>query len=261
MSYGVPFMLVMLPITWWVLCRVTLPFQFDGGTRESIRAAIGVMGTMGAPEKRVVAVVSLVALAWVFQPFVERHVTGITDAGIAIAGALLLALLPSGASGPGRPRTLLEWDDAKRAPWYLILLLGGGLALADAVVKSGLSAWLAQALGAVSDLPLLPMLLAIALLCALITEAASNVATATIFMPIAASLALGAGYDPVLAALAAAMAANLGFANPAATSSNALVYSTGRIPITAMLKAGLLIDLAGAITIAAVCLWIVPYLL
>ena len=148
MSYGVPFMLVMLPITWWVLCRVTLPFQFDGGTRESIRAAIGVMGTMGAPEKRVVAVVSLVALAWVFQPFVERHVTGITDAGIAIAGALLLALLPSGASGPGRPRTLLEWDDAKRAPWYLILLLGGGLALADAVVKSGLSAWLAQALGA-----------------------------------------------------------------------------------------------------------------
>jgi Na+/H+ antiporter NhaD/arsenite permease-like protein len=191
MSYGVPFMLVMLPITWWVLCRVTLPFQFDGGTRESIRAAIGVMGTMGAPEKRVVAVVSLVALAWVFQPFVERHVTGITDAGIAIAGALLLALLPSGASGPGRPRTLLEWDDAKRAPWYLILLLGGGLALADAVVKSGLSAWLAQALGVVSDLPLLPMLLAIALLCALITEAASNVATATIFMPIAASLALG----------------------------------------------------------------------
>jgi sodium-dependent dicarboxylate transporter 2/3/5 len=141
------------------------------------------------------------------------------------------------------------------------LLLGGGLALADAVVKSGLSAWLAQALGVVSDLPLLPMLLAIALLCALITEAASNVATATIFMPIAASLALGAGYDPVLAALAAAMAANLGFANPAATSSNALVYSTGRIPITAMLKAGLLIDLAGAIAIAAVCLWIVPYLL
>jgi sodium-dependent dicarboxylate transporter 2/3/5 len=206
-------------------------------------------------------IVTLVALAWVFQPFVERYVAGTTDAGIAIAGALLLALLPAGTTEAGRSRTLLEWDDAKRAPWYLILLLGGGLALADAVVKSGLSAWLAQAFGAVSDLPLLPMLLAIAVLCALITEAASNVATATIFMPIAASLALGAGYDPVLAALAAAMAANLGFANPAATSSNALVYSTGRIPITSMLKAGLWVDLAGAVTIAAVCLWIVPILL
>lgn len=261
MSFGVPFMLVMLPVTWWVLSRVTLPFQFDGGTRDSIRQAIGVMGPMGRSEKRVVAVVLIVASAWVFQPVVNRYVTGLTDAGIAIAGALLLALLPSGAKGEGTPRTLLEWDDAKKAPWYLILLLGGGLALADAVVKSGLSAWLAQALGTVSDLPLLPMLLAIAVLCALITEAASNVATATIFMPIAASLALGAGYDPVLAAMAAAMAANLGFANPAATSSNALVYSTGRIPITAMLKAGLLIDLAGAVTIALACYWIVPRLL
>jgi len=261
MSFGVPFMLVILPVTWWILSRVTLPFQFDGGTRQSIREAIGVMGPMTTPEKRVVVIVTLVALAWVFQPFVKQHIVGITDAGIAIAGALLLALLPAGSAEAGRSRTLLEWDDAKRAPWYLILLLGGGLALADAVVKSGLSAWLAQALGAVSDLPLLPMLLAIAVLCAFITEAASNVATATIFMPIAASLALGAGYDPVLAALAAAMAANLGFANPAATSSNALVYSTGRIPITSMLKAGLLVDLAGAVAIAFVCLWIVPILL
>jgi len=258
MAYGVPFMLVMLPVTWWILSRVTLPFRFDGGARESIRESIGVQGPMTTPEKRVVAVVMLVASAWLFQPFIERSISGITDAGIAIAGALLLALLPSGDGTEGRHRTLLEWDDAKRAPWYLILLLGGGLALADAIVKTGLSAWLAQALGAVSELPLLPMLLAIAVLCAFITEAASNVATATIFMPIAASLALGAGYDPTLAALAAAMAANLGFANPAATSSNALVFSTGRIPITAMLKAGLLVDLAGAVTIAAVCQWIVP---
>jgi sodium-dependent dicarboxylate transporter 2/3/5 len=123
-----------------------------------------------------------------------------------------------------------------------------------------LSAWLGTSLAAFSDLPLLPMLFGIALMCALITEAASNVATATIFMPIAAGLALGANYDPVLAALAAGMAANLGFANPAATSSNALVYSTGRIPITGMLKAGLLFDLAGAVLVALACLWIVPLL-
>jgi sodium-dependent dicarboxylate transporter 2/3/5 len=102
------------------------------------------------------------------------------------------------------------------------------------------------------------MLLAIALLCGLITEAASNVATATIFMPVAASLAMGAGYDPALAALCAAMAANLGFANPAATSSNALVYSTGKVPITAMLKSGLLVDLIGALLIALLCATVVP---
>ncbi|NDB17453.1 MAG: SLC13/DASS family transporter [Gammaproteobacteria bacterium] len=260
MSFGVPFMLLSVPVAWWILSRVTLPFDFAGASRESIRASIGEPGPIGVAERRVLAIVAIVAAAWVFLPVLEKTIPGLTDAGIAVAGALALCLCPSGDQRPGAAAVLLEWDDAKRAPWYLILLLGGGLALADAVVKSGLSAWLGNALGAVSDLPLLPMLLAISLLCALITEAASNVATATIFMPIAASLALGAHYDPALAAVAAAMAANLGFANPAATSSNALVYSTGRIPITAMLKTGLLIDVAGAVLIALGCAWILPLL-
>lgn len=260
MSFGVPFMLLSVPMAWWILSRVTLPFKFAGASRESIRASIGEPGPMGVAEQRVLVIVVIVAAAWVFLPVLEKSVPGLTDAGIAVAGALALCLCPSGDPRPGAAAVLLEWEDAKRAPWYLILLLGGGLALADAVVKSGLSAWLGNSLSAVSDLPLLPMLIAISLLCALITEAASNVATATIFIPIAASLALGAHYDPALAAVAAAMAANLGFANPAATSSNALVYSTGRIPITAMLKTGLLIDVAGAVLIALGCAWILPLL-
>ena len=258
MAFGVPFMLLSLPACWWILSRVTLPFHLAGPGRDAVRAAIGDPGPWTAPQRRTLAVVLLVALAWVFQPLVERLLPGITDAGIAVAGALLLCVLPSGDARPGASQRLLEWEDARRAPWYLILLLGGGLALADAVVKSGLSAWLGTALGAVGGLPLLPMLLAIALLCGLITEAASNVATATIFMPVAASLALGAGYDPALAALCAGMAANLGFANPAATSSNALVYSTGRVPITGMLKSGLLVDLVGAVLIALLCATVVP---
>ena len=258
MAFGVPFMLLSVPACWWILSRVTLPFRLAGPGRDAVRAAIGDPGPWTAPQRRTLAVVLLVALAWIVQPLVERLLPGITDAGIAVAGALLLCVLPSGDARQGASQRLLEWEDARRAPWYLILLLGGGLALADAVVKSGLSAWLGTALGAVGGLPLLPMLLAIALLCGLITEAASNVATATIFMPVAASLAMGAGYDPALAALCAAMAANLGFANPAATSSNALVYSTGKVPITAMLKSGLLVDLIGALLIALLCATVVP---
>jgi len=258
MAFGIPFTLIGIPVCWWILCRWIMPFNFSGGSREQVRAAIGDCGPLGTPERRVLGIVLLVAAAWVFLPLLDDHIIGLTDAGIAIAGALIICIIPSGARGPGAPARLLEWNDAKQAPWYLILLLGGGVALADSVVKSGLSAWLGTSLAAFSDLPLLPMLFGIALMCALITEAASNVATATIFMPIAAGLALGANYDPVLAALAAGMAANLGFANPAATSSNALVYSTGRIPITGMLKAGLLFDLAGAVLVALACLWIVP---
>jgi len=260
MSFGIPFTALGVPLCWWLLSRVTLPFNFSGGSREAVRAAIGEYGPLGTAEHRVLLITLTVAAAWVLLPLLDDRVPGLTDAGVAVAGALALCMCPSGERRPGASRVLLEWEDAKRAPWYLILLLGGGIALADAVVKSGLSAWLGTALGVVSGLPLLPMLLAIALLCALITEAASNVATATIFMPIAGGLALGAEVDPVAAALAAAMAANLGFANPAATSSNALVYSTGRVPIAAMLKSGLLFDVIGAVLIALACAWIVPLL-
>lgn len=258
MAFGVPFMLLALPACWWILRRITLPFELAAAHPDALRTALGSPGAWTPPEWRVLGVVSLVAAAWIFQPLIARYLPGITDAGIAVAGALLLTILPSGTVRDGTAPRLLEWEDARRAPWYLILLLGGGLALADAVVKSGLSAWLGSALGAVGGLPLLPMLLAIALLCALITEAASNMATATIFMPIAGGLAAGAGFDPALGALCAAMAANLGFANPAATSSNALVYSSGQVPIAAMLKSGLWVDLVGAVLIALLCAFIVP---
>jgi len=258
MAFGVPFMLLALPACWWILRRITLPFELTAPNPEALRIALGSPGAWTVPEWRVLGVVLLVAASWIFQPLIARYLPGITDAGIAVAGALLLTILPSGTVRDGTAPRLLEWEDARRAPWYLILLLGGGLALADAVVKSGLSVWLGSALGAVGGLPLLPMLLAIALLCAFITEAASNMATATIFMPIAGGLAAGAGFDPALGALCAAMAANLGFANPAATSSNALVYSSGRVPIAAMLKSGLWVDLVGAVLIAALCASIVP---
>lgn len=259
MAFGVPFMLLALPACWWILRRITLPFELAAPHPEALRLALGSPGAWTVPEWRVLGVVSLVAAAWIFQPLLAGSLPGLTDAGIAVAGALLLTILPSGTvRDDGTALRLLEWEDARRAPWYLILLLGGGLALADAVVKSGLSVWLGSALGAVGGLPLLPMLLAIAVLCAFITEAASNMATATIFMPIAGGLAAGAGFDPALGALCAAMAANLGFANPAATSSNALVYSSGQVPIAAMLKSGLWVDLVGAVLIAALCASIVP---
>ena len=258
MAFGVPFMLLALPACWWILRRITLPFELAAPHPDALRIALGSPGAWTVPEWRVLGVVSLVAAAWVFQPLLAGSLPGITDAGIAVAGALLLTILPSGTVRDGTALRLLEWEDARRAPWYLILLLGGGLALADAVVKSGLSDGLGSALGAVGGLPLLPMLLAIALLCAFITEAASNIATATIFMPIAGGLAASAGFDPALGALCAAMAANLGFANPAATSSNALVYASGQVPIAAMLKSGLWVDVLGAVLIAALCVSIVP---
>jgi sodium-dependent dicarboxylate transporter 2/3/5 len=262
MAFGLPFVVVAIPLCWWMLCRVTLPFRLPAADRQTLMAALGELPPMGSPERRVIAVVVLTSAAWILQPLYQSWVPGLSDAGIAVAGALLLCVMPSGRpTQSGTPGgRLLEWQDARAAPWYLILLLGGGLALADSVVKSGLSAWMGAALGDVAGLPLLPLLLVVAVMCALVTEAASNIATATIFMPIAIALATAGGHDPVVAAIAAGLAASLGFANPAGTSSNAIVFSTGRVRIADMFRSGLLFDLIGAVLVALVCATIVPAL-
>ena len=139
-------------------------------------------------------------------------------------------------------------------------LSGFGSANRRITVQTGLSAWLGQETQAAAGLPLWLLVLVVALLCSLVTECASNVATATIFMPIAATLALAGQYDPVPVALAAGMAASWGFANPAGTSSNAMVYGTGRVRVPDMLRSGLWLDVACAILITLTCVLLVPWL-
>ena len=256
--FGVPLMIATLPVCWWILKRA-LPFRLQPVDPAAIAAAIAPTPPMGTPEHRVLAVVVLTSVAWITLPLLEGVVPGLTDAGIAVAAALALCVIPSGdRRQPARGRYLLEWADARHAPWYLILLLGGGIALADAVVGSGLSGWLATETQLIAGLPLWLLVFVVAVLCALVTECASNVATASIFMPISVTLAAGGGHDTTIVALAAGLAASWGFANPAGTSSNAMVFGTGRVRVPDMLRSGLLLDLACAVLITLACLWLVP---
>jgi len=256
MSFGVPLVVLAIPLSWWLLVKVSCRFTLEPVRREAITAALGTIEPLTGPQRRVIAIVALTCAAWVFLPLLQRWIPALSDAGVAIAAALLLCVTPAGPGGAGpRSATLLDWTEARAAPWYLIVLLGGGLALADAVVRTGLSAAVADSLAGLGSWPLLPLMLAVAGLCILVTEGASNVATATIFMPIAASLALAGAHDAVLVALVAGMAASWGLANPAGTSSNALVFGTGRVSAPQMLKFGLLQDLGGAIVLS-VGLWL-----
>lgn len=271
-SFGLPLAIVALPIGWWVLSRVALRFRLPAGRREDLLAALGTVGPMTVAEKRVLGVIFLASVAWICLPYLDDHLPGLTDAGIAVAAALLLCIVPSGLRGraaaaeddpapePDSGRYLLEWREARRAPWHLVLLLGGGIALADSVVKSGLSTWLADALQGTAALPTLSLLVVICAICILVTEGASNLATASIFVPIAAAIATAGGHDPLLAALVAGVAASWGFANPAGMSSNAMALGTGRISVRQMLAAGFLVDLVGVLLVSVV-LWIVVPLL
>jgi solute carrier family 13 (sodium-dependent dicarboxylate transporter), member 2/3/5 len=214
------------------------------------------------PEWRVLTVLVLTSAAWVSLPWLRGFVPALSAPSVAMFAALALCLLPSGeASASRRDSRLLEWADCQKAPWFLVFLLGGGLALADAIVSTGLSDWIGGALGGVSALPYLLLLVVVALICIGVTECSSQVGTAVTFMPIVAALAIAGGYDPVPVALAAGLAASWGVANPAGTSSNAMVVATGHVPVARFIRTGLFVDLMGAVLIALVCATIVPLIL
>nr|WP_156930307.1 DASS family sodium-coupled anion symporter [Sphingomonas jaspsi] len=255
-TYGLPLVLLAIPTCWLILMRV------QGVARDSFDPAaaargLGDIGAWSEAEKRLVPLVALVVAAWVAQPFVEPLLPkgSISDGTIAIAGALLLFVLPDGS---GRP--MLNWEEANRAPWGVIMMFGGGLALAAGIGESGLGAWLGTAMEPLRSVhPLLLTLLVVALVI-VFTEFASNVATASALIPIVGAMIAGSGVDPLLLALPAAMAASWGFMLPSGTGPNAIAWATGHIALPRMLKAGLLLDIAG-IPLMVGTVWLVAALI
>lgn len=250
MLYGVPVVLLGVPLAAWIVGRVQKvadhPFDI-----AAARAAIDDRAPWTAAERRLVPVIAITFLAWLTQLLVAPLLPpgSWTDGTIAIIAALALFVLPDGT---GRP--MLLWKEADRAPWGVIMMFGGGLALAAGMQASGLADWLGQALLPLEALPLVVIALAIVALVVLVTEFASNVATASAIVPVVASLVVALGADPVLLAMPAALAASWGFMLPAGTGPNAIAWSTGHIRITRMVGAGVLLDIAGIFLIVA-CVW------
>jgi sodium-dependent dicarboxylate transporter 2/3/5 len=246
--YGVPLVLLSIPLAAGIVGRVlrVADHPFD---LASARAAIDSHAAWTQPEKRLVPLFALTFIAWVTQPLVAPLLPSgsWTDGTIAVIAALALFLLPDGT---GRP--LLVWKEAERAPWSVIFMFGGGLALAGGMQASGLADWIGQALLPLAGWPLILVALTVVALVIVVTEFASNVATATGIMPVIAALVVALGADPVLLALPAALAASWGFMLPAGTGPNAIAWATGRIRIEAMVKAGALLDVAGVVLIVGV---------
>jgi solute carrier family 13 (sodium-dependent dicarboxylate transporter), member 2/3/5 len=250
--YGMPIVILGIPLSALILIKVhrTAATPFD---IAAARRAVTVKAQWTAPERRLVPVVLLTVLTWIAQPWLETLLPAgsLTDGTIAVIAGLALFVVPDGT---GRP--LLNWVEADRAPWAVIMMFGGGLALAAGMGESGLAGWIGEQLLPLRHVPLIVVALVVVGIVVLITEFASNVATASGIIPVIASLTLALGVDPVLLALPAAMAASWGFMLPSGTGPNAIAWSTGRVSLPRMVKAGLLLDLAGVPLIVGT-IWLV----
>ncbi|WP_448585770.1 SLC13 family permease [Thermaurantiacus sp.] len=249
LSFGLPLVAVAIPLAAGLLIRLhRVPARrIDPAL---IAAALGRPGPLATAERRLLPVVLLLLAGWIVLPLLREPLglPAVDDGMVAIAAGLLLFILPDGAGG-----RLLERADLARLPWDVLLLFGGGLALAAAVSDSGLAAWAGSRLAPLHALhPIVLAALLVGLLI-LVTEFASNVATASGFMPVVAAVAAG-GDAPVLAlGMAAAIASSWGFMMPAGTPPNAIAFASGRLRVAAMARAGALLDLLGIPLIVGLC--------
>jgi sodium-dependent dicarboxylate transporter 2/3/5 len=228
------------------------------------RRSIDDASPWSSAEKRLVPIIAITFMLWMSRRWVSPYLpeNSWTDGSIAVIAAIALFLVPDGTRPGGKSRPLLKWNEADRAPWGVILMFGGGLALAAGMQASGLAGWLGEALLPLDAVPLILMALAIAAMVVLITEFASNVATASAIIPIVASLAaaLGLGEDAILIAMPAALAASWGFILPAGTGPNAIAWGTGRLRIGRLVRAGIVLDLVGIAMIVGM-VWGISYII
>lgn len=251
LKFGLPIAMLILPVCWALLVFVFHPERLTLGAEgvKGLADRRAALGRLTGGESRVLAIFIGVALAWFFrEPKVigpvrvfglSGIVPGITDAGIAVIGGILLFLVPS-AGAASRP--LLTWREAREIPWDVLLLFGGGLSLAAAMESSGLATRIGEWMSGLQGLPLPLVLLGIAVVTVIVSELASNAATASMGMPIAVSLAAALGQPPLLLMLTIGLSASVGYAMPMATPPNAIVFGSGELTVRDMARAGLALD-------------------
>ncbi|MFD2761191.1 SLC13 family permease [Lentibacillus juripiscarius] len=257
MLFGVPIAWIFIFIVWFYLVKVAYPLKFSElpGGKEVIHEEKDKLGRASYEEKIVMTVFGLAALAWISRSFVLAEINeNINDAIIAMTAAIILFIIPSKNN---KGDHLLDWNTAVKLPWGILLLFGGGLAIASGFSQSGLSEWIGNQLTVLDDINLFVILLVVAGMVIFLTEITSNTATANMMYPIMASLAIALGIHPYAAMITAGVAASCAFMLPVATPPNAVVFGSGYLRIPDMAKAGFALNLLGILLVGlAVYFWL-----
>jgi sodium-dependent dicarboxylate transporter 2/3/5 len=252
MKFGVPYVLIFLPIAWLVLLRMHPPegIRLSGGKRRLLEQRAG-LGKVGRGEIGTIVVFSLAVVLWVTNPFwdyllpatVAHQVSWLNEYSIGLMCGVLLFFIPADLRGG---TFLLDWKDTRFVDWGTLILFGGGIALSDAMFRTGLATWIARSFtGLLGEPSTLVMIIAVVFLVNFLTEITSNTAVTSMMVPIVISIAMRTGENPVALAVAAAMSASMAFMLPVATPPNALVFSTGHIQLRDMVRGGLILDVIG----------------
>lgn len=260
MLFGVPLAWIFIFVAWFYLVKVAYPQklkQLPGGNAV-IREEKAKLGNASYEEKAVFTVFVLVALAWISRTFLlDAFAPGLemTDAMVGLIAAMILFIIPSKNRQGDH---LLDWATAVKLPWGILLLFGGGLAIAAGFTSSGLSEWIGGQLVGLQGVNVLIVVLVVAALVLFLTEITSNTATASMMFPIMASLSVALGIHPYALMVTAAVAASCAFMLPVATPPNAVVFGSGYLRIPDMAKAGLALNIFGIFFVGLAVFYFLP---
>lgn len=258
MTFGLPLSLVLIVICWKFLTRYAFRFdqiQFPGG-KEEISRMLSALGKITYEEKSVLVVFVGTASAWMFRSLIEKLIPAIDDTLIAMTAAIVLFIIPSKAGD----RKLLNWSEAAQLPWGIILLFGGGMALAKGFISTGLAEWIALQMAQMDGLSLFLLVLVLVAIVNFLTEITSNLATTAMLLPVLAPMALSFDLHPFMIMVPVTVAASCAFMLPVATPPNAVVFGSGYLTIPDMIRSGFFMNIISIILITLGTYLLLPFL-
>ena len=285
-----PIGIVMILVTWWILTfRMPTPGK-NAVNRQFFSDRLKAIGKPTRSEYLMFGIFLATAMLWTFRrPLEFGDVTLVQgwesvvkwflfdilqadeaiypkgfvhDSTVAVAMAILMFVLPGERTSSGQSQRLMDWQTAQKLPWAILLLVGGGFAIASAFQETGLAEWVGDAFaGTVHGWPIFALVTAICFLLTFLTEFATNVVVVSVLMPVLAEASLKLNIDPRLIMLPAAASASCAFMLPIGTPPNAIVFSSGVLSMGDMARKGLLLNLVGvALLTLATVFYLVPHL-
>ena len=269
MMLCIPLAFLLLFALYIVSTKVLFPNRIRSSEAASkhIKEELFLLGKWGSAEKRVLFIFICTALLWILKDIINKSQSlfALDDNMIAVIGAVALFICPAGQKKTGQEdqkgaESILEWEDTNKMAWGILLLFGGGIAMADALEKAGLIQQLGSWLGLYAGAGLI-VVLTVVVVSVFISEVMSNVAQVIVFAPVVCSLADSIGMNPLLLGLPMTLAASCASMLPMGTPPNAIVFASGHIKLKQMLKAGLVMNIVAIILITLFCWLLAPLLI
>ncbi len=258
-TFGFPISIILLFICWLYLTRFAFRFKqkaFPGG-RAEIKKQVAALGHVSYEEKLIFGIFLCTAIAWICRSiFLKQFIPAIDDTIIAMIAAIIIFLIPTKEGD----RKLLTWEEALKLPWGILLLFGGGMALAAGFAESGLAKWIASQMTLLQGVAIIILVISMIAAVNFLTEITSNLATTAMLLPVLAPMALTINVHPYILMVAATVAASCAFMLPVATPPNAVVFGSGYLRIPDMVKAGIGMNIMSILLLTLFVYFVLPLL-